>query len=101
MAFLRERAPFLCFPVTIPGPDPAHGLAREEPERLTTFPTPPALKRLLRDCRDHTGFRLPSDVPNCVLCRGEPTRDLPGAVLPTSRSVLPSTGMVCFKVGYR
>lgn len=77
MAFLREGAPFLCFPVTTPGPDPANGLAREEPERLTTFPTPPALKRLLQDCRNHTGFGLPSDVSNCVLCLGEPTRDLP------------------------
>lgn len=98
---LPERvSPFLCFPVTTPGPDPQTVSPGRSLSSLTAFPAPPALKHLLLDCRNQASFCLRSDVSNCPVPWRAYLRPPQGAVLSTSWSVLPRIVTVCFKVGY-
>lgn len=113
LIFRWERSPrglpewdlFLCFLVTVLGPDPANTLAPEEanlPDATPSSPhtsSCPASSRApsLPDSANRPAPRLPSERVTLPLAPGELAHNLPEGLFSTSRTVLSDTAMNLFR----
>ncbi|KAM8923120.1 LOW QUALITY PROTEIN: syntaxin-3 [Lycaon pictus] len=113
LVFRWERSPrglpewdlFLCFLVTVLGPDPANTLAPEEanlPDATPSSPhtsSCPASSRApsLPDSANRPAPHLPSERVTLPLAPGELAHNLPEGLFSTSRTVLSDTAMNLFR----